>query len=256
MSGALTLRGALTLGDWRLPLFVLVAGLHAGGIWVLSMGREGQAIAPIFSIEVTLAAAPAAVASEPQPETATSEGAPAPEELRVDESAANPTPEPPSSVAAEVVASATPEAAPVLPTEPAPVAKPLPKLPKSEPKPAAKPQRPAPEKPREPAARAPAQAVARAPVAAGSTTNYGAAVMAAIRARVAFPPEARERGGGLVRVAFVIGVDGRVESASVASSSGVPALDRAALAAVRGISPPPPPNGRFAATAPIRFNLQ
>jgi protein TonB len=89
-----------------------------------------------------------------------------------------------------------------------------------------------------------------------STTQYGAVISAAIRARTVFPQSARGSGGGVVLVAFVIGPSGRAVSASVARSSGDAALDRAALAAVRGVAAPPPPGGRYAATAPIRFNLQ
>jgi protein TonB len=49
-----------------------------------------------------------------------------------------------------------------------------------------------------------------------------------------YPSDARRRGEeGVVRLALRIAVDGTVTSAEVASSSGIPALDRAALEAAR-----------------------
>lgn len=269
--------GAFVLRDWRAPLFVLVAGLHAGGLAWLSRGTERFVLAPEFAIEVTLAA-PATPEMEPSSDIAPASEVPPsgePDRQEVAESAPEPAPEPdpepvpePPAEAEQVVTAAIPPSAPAL--EPQPVPTPVPKQPVARPerrpapraepkpveKPARRPVRETAERPRGEAARPAARAAASAPASAAATANYGAAVMAAIRSRVSFPPEARDRVGGLVRVSFVIGPGGRVESASVAGSSGVPALDRAALAAVRGISAPPPPNGRFAATAPIRFNLQ
>ncbi|MBP0466457.1 TonB family protein, partial [Roseomonas sp. PWR1] len=49
-----------------------------------------------------------------------------------------------------------------------------------------------------------------------------------------YPPDSRRRGEeGVVRLSLSIGADGRVGEATVATSSGYPALDAAAVAAAR-----------------------
>jgi TonB family protein len=51
--------------------------------------------------------------------------------------------------------------------------------------------------------------------------------------RPAYPPgEVRERHTGKVRLNFLVGVDGKMKKAEIASSSGYPELDQAALAAL------------------------
>jgi protein TonB len=65
-----------------------------------------------------------------------------------------------------------------------------------------------------------------------------------VRARLAgHKPSGRGKRGTAI-VAFGISPAGEVTYADVARSSGSPALDRAAIAAVRGAAPfPPPPAG-------------
>ncbi len=63
----------------------------------------------------------------------------------------------------------------------------------------------------------------------------------AVRAALVYPPAARMAGqGGQVRVAFSY-LDGRVSDVAVAAGSGLPMLDRAALATVAAAHCPPPP---------------
>jgi protein TonB len=92
---------------------------------------------------------------------------------------------------------------------------------------------------------------------AAAVTSWRAAVQAAILRRKPAPDDERE---GLVRVGFSIGLSGDVAGVRIASSSGVAALDAAALAAVRRAAPfPPVPPGLNAPVAmevPIRFQIQ
>jgi protein TonB len=71
-----------------------------------------------------------------------------------------------------------------------------------------------------------------------------------VRARVAARKPAGGGRRGTVVVAFAVARSGAMSSASIARSSGDPALDRSVLAAVRGAGPfPVPPPGvnlRFA----------
>lgn len=63
-------------------------------------------------------------------------------------------------------------------------------------------------------------------------------------------------GGGVATVRFTVTRSGSVTSASLASSSGVPAIDSAALAAVRGSLPPAPAGfdqPSLSVTVPMRF---
>lgn len=64
-------------------------------------------------------------------------------------------------------------------------------------------------------------------------------------------------GGGVATVRFTVTRAGSVVSASLASSSGIPAIDSAALAAVRGSLPPAPAGvelSSLAVTVPMRFS--
>ncbi|MFZ9950359.1 MAG: energy transducer TonB family protein [Gemmobacter sp.] len=62
-------------------------------------------------------------------------------------------------------------------------------------------------------------------------------------------------GGARVGIAFEVGADGRLLSVAVVAPSGQPALDAAAVAAVRAASPfAPPPSGRTT-TAQFTINL-
>jgi protein TonB len=101
-----------------------------------------------------------------------------------------------------------------------------------------------------PAAQQAAQAAApqQAPSAepsASQVSRWESSVFRHLGQRRKFPPEARARGEkGEVVVQFTIDGAGRVQSVSVARSSGFESLDQAARALVQGASPlPAPPAG-------------
>lgn len=77
-----------------------------------------------------------------------------------------------------------------------------------------------------------------------------------------YPASAKSRRQeGLVQVAFTVDKGGRVTSSRVARSSGIPALDQAALDMVRRASPVPAPPPEIAASAlklavPVDFSLR
>ena len=75
-----------------------------------------------------------------------------------------------------------------------------------------------------------------------------------IQAALTYPPLARlHHAEGTALVHFEVGRDGAAEALEVADSSGVPALDRAALRAVHAAAPLPWVFGRLA--VPVRFAL-
>lgn len=59
---------------------------------------------------------------------------------------------------------------------------------------------------------------------------------------------------GTVVISFVIGPGGSVSRSAIRRSSGVGAIDAAALSAISSTSFPPPPTGAFAAVVPIRID--
>ncbi|WP_173678709.1 energy transducer TonB [Burkholderia singularis] len=148
-----------------------------------------------------------------------------------------------------------------------PVVKPSPKpLPVShEPSPTAiaapQPASPAPAAPTEPSAKeTPAAAAPSArPTMEIATPKEGAHLTCQI-AQADYPSLSRRRGEtGVVKVRFVVGLTGKIESAQVVQSSGFPRLDDAALEAIRS-SPCQPylQNGqpmRAAYTQPYNFTL-
>ncbi|AOJ04053.1 MULTISPECIES: energy transducer TonB [Burkholderia] len=169
-----------------------------------------------------------------------------------------PTPEPPKPV---------PKIKPKPTPAPRPVAKPTPTpLPVShEPSPNAI---TAPE-PTPPAPAAPAETNAKAAPPAGAPTSRPTMEIVAPKegahltcqiAKAAYPALSKRRGEtGVVKVRFVVGLTGRIESAQVVQSSGFPRLDDAALDAIRS-SPCQPylQNGqpmRAAYTQPYDFTL-
>ncbi|MDN7671280.1 energy transducer TonB [Burkholderia oklahomensis] len=161
--------------------------------------------------------------------------------------------------------------------------KPVPKVrPKPAPRPVAKPT-PAPlpvshepspnaitaSEPTPPAPAAPAETSAKAAPPAGAPTSRPTLEIAAPKegahltcqiAKAAYPALSKRRGEtGVVKVRFVVGLTGRIESAQVVQSSGFPRLDDAALDAIRS-SPCQPylQNGqpmRAAYTQPYDFTL-
>ncbi len=89
---------------------------------------------------------------------------------------------------------------------------------------------------------------------ASASTGALLAYAAHVRARLAgHKPSARGRRGTAI-VAFGLSSTGEIVYADVARSSGNPALDRAAVAAVRGAAPfPPPPAG--ATPAQLQYSI-
>ena len=89
----------------------------------------------------------------------------------------------------------------------------------------------------------------RSQASAGAVASYGARVRARILSNRPSVP-----GSGTVVVSFAVSSGGGLRNARVSRSSGQPALDRAALAAVRRSSPfPLPPPG--AAPSQLQFDI-
>ena len=95
----------------------------------------------------------------------------------------------------------------------------------------------------------------------GSRMDYLDMVRLKIERYKAYPKSAHQRNiEGLVKVAFVIGADGGVSGLKVTSGSGYPALDKAAILAVKKASPFSSPPGKFfggpvRVKVPITFTL-
>ncbi len=95
-----------------------------------------------------------------------------------------------------------------------------------------------------------------------SPANWQSRVLAWLSRHKRYPASARSRKqAGLVQVAFTVDRGGRVTSARIARSSGVPALDQAALEMVRRASPVPAPPPEIAASSlrlavPVDFSLR
>lgn len=91
---------------------------------------------------------------------------------------------------------------------------------------------------------------------AAARASYGALVLAKIHAAKFYPPEARSSGAtGIVGVQFSINGSGKVVSAHVMRSSGSDILDQAALAILRSLDLPAPPEGSFSANTNIKFTI-
>jgi protein TonB len=82
--------------------------------------------------------------------------------------------------------------------------------------------------------------------------------LAQVRRHVEYPPRARTNGWqGKVGIFFRLGTDGQARDIRVAASSGIPLLDRSAVAAVRKSSPfTPPPRCEVALTLPVAYCLR
>lgn len=234
--GALALSGTLHAG-------VLAVLLSAAGAAPGTVAEETGAVSlndtitPV--IEVMLVASEAdsgpPPATEPEP-------AIEPQQDPVSEPATEPEPE----VAPEPASPAlepTPEPAPEPPPPPPPKPLPKPKPPvKAAPKPQAVPgPSPSPTPSTEKGTgRNAAAAVEPVSASRGAMVDYGAQVWAWIGRH---KPE-KVVGGGQATVKLTLGTAGEVLDASILTSSGDAALDRAALAAVRKASPfPTPPPG-------------
>lgn len=87
--------------------------------------------------------------------------------------------------------------------------------------------------------------------------KYAAAATKAIKAKLVYPPEARQAGhSGMTIIAFRVGLDGEIESGTlvVRRSSGYASLDESALRAARAAAPLPPPPKSMSVVVPINFN--
>ncbi|HHZ08413.1 MAG TPA: TonB family protein [Rhizobiales bacterium] len=95
-----------------------------------------------------------------------------------------------------------------------------------------------------------------------SPAKWQSRVLSWLNRHKRYPSSARSlRQEGLVHVAFTIDRGGRVTSSHVARSSGIPALDQAALDMVRRASPVPAPPPEIASSAlriavPVEFSLR
>lgn len=93
---------------------------------------------------------------------------------------------------------------------------------------------------------------------AGSKGNYQAGLRKAIARNKHYPRQAqRMRQTGVAHISFVVNPNGRFANIRLVKSSGVPALDEAALATVKktGGYSPVPDGTSLSFTLPIEFNL-
>ncbi|WP_020186158.1 energy transducer TonB [Methylopila sp. 73B] len=257
---------------------IVALAAHVGvSVWFMHEAPRAPPAAPPPTIMIDLAPEPEAVATEEteiSPDREVSEQSEAAEALEAPQD----TPETP----VETVAEAEPETAAPEPTRdevvPAvekvelplpPLERPRPQKPRVESK-----RETRPERRQEPqaASRAAAAAQVQAPAsnrtaaqqtssslssASVSPTTWRSRLMAHLEKGKRYPAGARgERGVAYVR--FSIDAAGKVLSASLAGSSGHPALDGEALSLVRRASPvPAPPSGaNRTITAPVRFNAR
>jgi periplasmic protein TonB len=191
-------------------------------------------------------------ATEPEPPTPPPAASPTPP---------RPVPETASQIRPESFKAAVAEPAP----EPEPP--PMPPRPEREPEPAAKPEPEFPPQPATPAAApaAPAPAPPRDPGPMAAAEETAEIIMARPLYREnpppPYPPAARQRFyQGTVLLAVLVNEQGRVEEMEVATSSGHPLLDRAALKGVRDWRfEPGRRNGQAVAMwvqVPIRFAIE
>lgn len=95
-----------------------------------------------------------------------------------------------------------------------------------------------------------------------SPAKWQSRVLSWLNRHKRYPASARSRRQeGLVQVAFTVDQGGRVTSSRVSRSSGIPALDQAALEMVRRASPVPAPPPEIASSAlrlavPVDFSLR
>ncbi|MBK3736083.1 TonB family protein, partial [Azospirillum brasilense] len=235
--GALALSGTLHAGV--LAVLLSAAGA-APGIVAEETGAVSlnDTITPV--IEVMLVASEA---DSGPPPAAVAEPEITPEIEPQRDPAPEPEPEPTPEPAPPVVEPA-PESAPeaIPPPPPKPLPKPAPKPPvKAMTKPQAAPvPNPSPAPSTETGIGHAAAASEPVSASRGAVVDYGAQVWAWIGRH---KPE-KVVGGGQATVKLTLGTAGEVLDASILTSSGDEALDRAALAAVRKASPfPTPPSG-------------
>jgi protein TonB len=286
---------AIDAARWAFALVVVAAFGLAGVLltrhWTPPTGEASIAEAPTIMLELSpmpepeVAMEPAPPPPEPTPPTILPDPPPpAPVEPVMQEPNPLPVPEPVVEPPPEPkVAEAPPEPAPepvpepeVLP-EPVPEAEapavvlPMPATMSADlrqrrldtpatPRPQRQPARP---KPTVQPAATPAAAPPPAVAAPGpSPEQWQQQVLAYLDRRKLYPREAQRAGQeGVARITFAIDSAGRVLSVSLAGSSGIAALDQAALNTVRRASPLPSPpadmgQGSLTLTASIRFTLR
>ncbi|HEY1611830.1 MAG TPA: energy transducer TonB [Paraburkholderia sp.] len=212
----------------------IVIALHAAlAVWILR-SHEPPTIAPEPPRTIVarlLTAAPAAPLGPPSAPAAHPVEPPPPVPARA---VAPPRPTPPAHLKPPVaprpaVRHESPEVARETPA-PSPTPAPAP-LPLEPPAPAATAAPPAPAAPSPTATAAEATAQPSAARAAPKVVSHVDCNIA----QPAYPAQSLRRNeSGTAVVRFVVGVDGRVESAKIQQSSGYPRLDDAALGAVRG----------------------
>jgi len=184
--------------------------------------RRLPAILVALVVELALGAAVIRFAARPGAVVA-----PHPTRVRLTMLAPKPKPKPPA-----------PKPPPPKPKPPPP---PLPPPPKAPPPPRPKPRpRPRPTPPRPHIARppppppAPVQAAPSAAAVASATMRYAAALNARVQAGLVVPEDVRMMQlSGRAVVAIRVAPDGQLLGVSIARSSGIGPIDRAALAAVR-----------------------
>lgn len=274
MSGGVWQAG-LALG-LAVALHWAVFALHPGPAGAVASGDGGDALVSVQPADAGLAALVAEWDAPPPAVAAVSAPIEAPAVPQADVAPA-PAPEAPPVLAAlappalPLVADAPlPEAAPLPPpvlaepTKPAPEARPKPRAdkPKAVAKPAAKPPAQAGQKAAGSGGGAQAGQSGKAQAATLSRAQvndlkagWGAAIRARVERRKRHPAGAAS---GTVTVRLVVTAAGALAGVSVAKSSGNPALDAAAVAAVQGAGafPPAPaglPGGSHSFTLPMRF---
>jgi protein TonB len=237
-------------------VLALVVFFHVGGGWALTQVEPAKlSIGDIAPMEVRMV--PADQPGEPEIESAEP---PPPVDLK---------PPPPD------LAAAVEPPPPDLPPPEFPVAKldipPPPEMPppvipierKAEPRPNPPAPRPAQKRPAAPAPQGPADAQPQqaAPVAAAPRTVSASQVGYLVQPRAVYPARSRKAGEqGTVVVRVQIDASGRASQALLEKSSGHPALDEAALSAIRAAQFRPYAEGGVPqpvwVLAPIKFELQ
>lgn len=209
----------------------------------------------------------AAPQSQPSPPTleplAASEPIPTPIAMSAPPTTPTATSEPTPTSTATPEATPTPAATP----EPTPTSTPTPTVTRIAPSPRveaprrsfAPPRRSASVRPR--AAAAPVAAADSAatidgtgPSLSAARADYGALVVAQIRAHKFYPAAALDANeSGDVGVLFVVASSGRIASVTITHSSGAATLDLAARTIINAIELPPPPGGFYSGSTQLDF---
>ncbi|WP_406868358.1 energy transducer TonB [Paraburkholderia fungorum] len=204
------------------PLALLVEGLLLGGAFVL-ISHKAPAPPPPVTL-LTLAAPPTSAPKQPQAVPPKPAAPPI----------AHPLPKPTVHPPVPVHHTAPPR--PATPPQPATSPPPVPV-------PAAAPNAPATDAPAAPATQQPPAVPPPAAGGGAGDPSFDASLRAAIETALHYPEAARMAGlSGRARVAFIYR-DGAASDVRLAVSSGIGALDRAALAAVRDAVYPQPAPG-------------